>query len=170
MPHLRRVLGPLLLGLTFVAATPAPARADITAFLGTMNRTASTSPQTTSLRGMPGVAVGLGLIAVGFEVEVASQTEDTVKAISGLRTGMANVLVQTPTGNTQLYATVGGGLYQESVGLTTSTDFATNIGGGLKIGLSGPIRLRLDYRIIHLRNKLVDDNVQRFYVGANLKF
>jgi opacity protein-like surface antigen len=163
-------LGAGVLAAALLLTTPAPARADITAFLGTANRTASTSALTTSMHGMPGVAVGIGLIAVGFEVEVAAQTEDTVKQVSGLKTGFANVLVQTPTGDTQLYGTVGGGLYQESVGLTTTTDFATNIGGGLKLALTGPIRLRFDYRLINMRGKTTGATVHRFYIGANLKF
>ena len=150
-------LGAGVLAAALLLTTPAPARADITAL-------------TTSMHGMPGVAVGIGLIAVGFEVEVAAQTEDTVKQVSGLKTGFANVLVQTPTGDTQLYGTVGGGLYQESVGLTTTTDFATNIGGGLKLALTGPIRLRFDYRLINMRGKTTGATVHRFYIGANLKF
>ena len=170
MPSIRRILASALLAASFLVLTPAPARADITAFLGTARRAASTAAQTNSMHGMPGISIGVGLIAVGFEVEVATQPEDTVKQVSGLKTGLANVLVQTPTGNTQLYATAGGGLYQESIGTVTSTNLATNIGGGLKLAISGPIRLRIDYRIIHLRGKTTGDNYQRFYVGANLKF
>lgn len=106
---------------------------------------------------------------MGFEVEGASQAEDSAGKVSGLKMGTGNVLVQTPTGNAQLYATVGGGIYHETLDTYSHTDLTTNIGGGLKLGLAGPLRLRVDYRIIHLRGNN-SDAIQRLYVGANLKF
>ena len=50
------------------------------------------------------------------------------------------------------------------------THFGTNIGGGAKIKLVGPFRVRLDYRIFKLQGEPIHDVYQRFYVGANLKF
>lgn len=170
MSSVRRILIPALLALTLIAATPAPARADITGFLGGIRRTATGSTASTSTYGMHGISIGIGLLVVGFEVEGALQQEDTVKKISGLKTGMANILVQTPTSSAQLYATAGAGIYQESASLITNTDLATNIGGGVKIGITGPLRLRIDYRLIHFRDKASDDYVHRLYVGANIKF
>lgn len=161
MPLSRRILlvpAAALLLLT----TATPARADITAFLGT-----SRNPSAHTVRGG---AFGIGLLVVGFEVEGAAHTENTLKSVPGLKTGMGNVLVQTPTGRTQLYGTVGGGIFRETLGTSSETNIATNIGGGVKIGLAGPLRLRADYRVIHLRGTPRYATVQRFYVGANIKF
>ncbi len=143
-------------------AVATPARADVTAFLGRSSTPAG--------HGLKGAAFGIGLLVVGFEVEGALHTENTLKGIPGLKTGMGNVIVQTPTGSAQLYGTAGGGLYQETLGSTSETSFATNIGGGVKVGLFGPLRLRADYRVINLRGTPKYKTVQRFYVGASLKF
>jgi hypothetical protein len=49
--------------------------------------------------------------------------------------------------------------------------FGTNVGGGAKIELIGPLRLRVDYRVFNLSGgDLVDSTPQRIYVGANLAF
>ncbi len=177
MPLSGRTTSIALVALGLVAAFANPAHADITAFLGTARQPASTSstpglaPPTVS-HTVTGAAFGMGLLVVGFEIEGASHSEDTVKQIPGLKTGMANVMVQTPTGGAQLYATTGAGIYHETLGTVSDTNLATNIGGGLKIALTGPLRLRVDYRLIHLRGRAsgVDANVHRFYAGLNLKF
>ena len=82
---------------------------------------------------------------------------------------MFNALLQTPT-RTQLYVTAGGGFYRERFGEVTETSFGTNIGGGLKIPLAGPLRVRLDYRVFSLRGQPLYTNPQRFYGGVNLGF
>ena len=67
---------------------------------------------------------------------------------------MCNGLLQTPVpiARMQFYATAGGGVYRETldddVGDATS---AINVGGGVKMTLVGPLRLRLDYRVFTLR-------------------
>ena len=38
------------------------------------------------------------------------------------------------------------------------------------LGLLGPLRARLDYRIFNLRGEPLHPTVQRFYAGLNLKF
>ncbi len=160
MTHQRLVVFTLVTAVLLSFATPA--RADVTVFLGR-----STTPAGHAVKG---AAFGIGLLVVGFEVEGALHTENTAKGIPGLKTGMGNVLVQTPTGSAQFYGTVGGGLYQETLGSASETSFATNIGGGVKVGLFGPLRLRADYRVINLRGTPKYKTVQRFYVGASLKF
>ena len=50
------------------------------------------------------------------------------------------------------------------------TNVGVNLGGGVKMSLLGPLRLRLDYRIFKLRGEAQHPNVQRFYAGLNLKF
>ena len=92
-----------------------------------------------------------------------------------VRTGMLNVLVQTPRGvvpKTQLYATIGGGVFRERFDALDiqETGAGTNVGGGAKIELVGPLRLRLDYRVFKFTGDAVHKNPQRFSVGLNLAF
>lgn len=158
-----RFVGLALTSLVLLIVAAPPAHADVTAFLGT-----SRNPSSHLVKG---AAFGLGLLVVGFEVEGAIHTENTLKGVPGLKTGMGNLVVQTPTGRTQLYGTAGGGgTYQETLGTASETHFASNIGGGVKIGLAGPLRLRADFRVMNLRGSPRYTVVQRFYVGANLKF
>jgi len=138
-----------------------PAAADLTAFLG-----ASTRPASRSVRGF---ALGVGLIVVGFEFEYANTVEDPATRAPGLKTGMINGLIQTPT-RTQLYLTAGGGIFRERLGTDTETSVGTNVGGGVKIGLAGPLRLRVDYRVFSLRGQPKMRTPQRLYGGLNLSF
>ena len=152
-------------GWLFVAcllAWPSAARADVTAFFGI-----STKPENRPTRGF---AFGVTFIVVGFELEYANTSEKPLIGAPSLRTGMINGLVQTPTSRAQLYLTAGGGFFQERFGEEGETNFGTNIGGGMKLGLVGPLRLRLDYRIYNLRGKAVYHTPHRFYAGANFSF
>ena len=159
-----------LLALTAVLAFATPAHADVTAFLGRSRNSSATPNGAATSQGLKGAAFGIGLLVVGFEVEGAMHSENPTKAIPALKTGMGNVLVQTPTGKVQFYGTAGGGFYQETLGSADKTNFITNIGGGIKFGIAGPLRLRADYRILNLRGTPKYSTVQRFYVGASLKF
>ncbi len=143
-------------------AVPAPAFADATLFLGFLNK-----PDTHPTRGF---AAGIGLLVVGFEFEYANSAEDLVKARPSLTTGMGNIVVQTPFSRLQFYATAGAGAYRERLGDVQETNVGTNIGGGVKFGLLGPIRARLDYRVFNFRGEPLHPTVQRFYAGLNLKF
>lgn len=147
-----------------VLACPRLAAADITAFLG-VNPTPVSRP-------VRGLAVGAGLLVVGFEVEYANTSEDDDDAGPGLKTFMGNGLVQTPfaIGGMQFYGTVGGGVYRERFVDVTQTHVGINVGGGVKMSLLGPLRLRLDYRVFTLRGSPRYDKPQRFYAGLNLKF
>jgi opacity protein-like surface antigen len=124
------------------------------------------------------------LLIVGFEVEWARTGGDSVgenacsdvkvTCVPSLTTVMGNVLLQTPRGvlPLQLYGTVGAGGYRERYSPFDDNDygFGTNIGGGAKINLVGPLRLRLDYRIFKLSNDSYHGTPQRFSAGANLSF
>jgi hypothetical protein len=145
-----------------LASTPARAWADVTFFLGFC--------PTPDVRSARGFAVGINLLIVGFEFDYANVKEDVSKAAPGLKAGMFNVLVMTPTSGVQLYGTVGGGMYREYVVGETETQFGTNIGGGLKLTLAGPIRLRFDYRVYALKGNPVQKTPQRFYAGLNIAF
>jgi hypothetical protein len=141
-----------------------PAHADLTAFLGF-------SP-TTATRGARGLAVGGGFLVVGFEFEYSDISEDAEALAPGLRTGMGNVLLQTPfpIAGMQFYATAGAGFYVEDLGLASEKNVGVNLGGGVKIRLAGPLRVRVDYRAFKLRGSPVNDQYHRFYGGLNLAF
>ncbi len=89
-----------------------------------------------------------------------------------LTTGMGNVLLQTPVAifGFQPYFTTGGGLYHETLGTHGETSFGLNTGGGVKVSLAGPLRLRVDYRLFKLAGSALYSPVHRVYVGLNLKF
>ena len=161
-PGNRNIAAILTLTLMIIGASASPARADITAFLGM-----SPTPHNHAVKGF---GVGVGLLIVGFEFEYANLSEDTFEELAGLKTYSGNVLIQTPTPSVQLYGTLGAQGYQEFLGALEETNFGTNIGGGAKINLIGPLRVRVDYRIFKLQGEPLHDTYQRFYVGANLKF
>ena len=54
--------------------------------------------------------------------------------------------------------------------ITKRSPCGSNIGGGAKIRLVGPLRLRLDYRVFNLHGSPKFKNPQRFYAGINLSF
>jgi opacity protein-like surface antigen len=188
----------LILRATLVAAlvlaTSSVASADITAFLGTSRVRAA--PEVVALgapgsefRVSKGLAVGFSLVIVGFEFEWADtggselclgNTVANSLCAPSVMTGMGNVLLQTPRGVSpvQVYGTVGAGVYRERYEFPDSVDIpdeheygvGTNIGGGVKIDVAGPFRVRIDYRIFKLANDAYNSTPQRLYVGANLAF
>jgi hypothetical protein len=153
----------VVLAAALLFGSPTPARADITAFLG-----ATTTPAN---RMTTGIAVGAGLVIVAFEFEYASTPDDASAGAPSLKTGMGNALLQTPVAffGFQPYVTAGGGIYSESLNAHADTSFGTNIGGGVKMSLVGPVRLRIDYRLFNLGSGALYSPVHRVYVGVNLK-
>ena len=141
----------------------APARADITAFIG-----ANTTPANRQVRGG---AVGVGLLVIGFEAEYAFTPDDPRASAPSLKTGIGNVVLQSPVPifGLQPYFTTGGGFYQEQLALHSDTGFALNTGGGVKVSLVGPLRLRVDYRIFKLGSGALHSPAHRIYAGLNLK-
>lgn len=159
--HIRRVIIGIL-ATSVLLAVPASAAADITAFFG-----AGHKPKT---RAAKGLAVGISLIMVGFEVEYSDISEKDAAAAPRLRTGMVNAIVQTPTSGAQLYATAGAGVYRESLRDFQETNTGINIGAGLKLGLMGPLKMRVDYRLFRLRGDALYGTVHRVYAGLNTSF
>ena len=153
----------LALAALFLALA-APARADATVFIG-----ASTTPANRSVKGF---AAGIGLAAVGFEFEYARTGDDPKALAPSLNTGMGNLLLQTPLPlfGFQPYFTAGGGLYRETLGTHQETSFGVNTGGGVKVDLAGPLRLRVDYRIFKLGSGALNSPAHRVYAGLNLTF
>jgi opacity protein-like surface antigen len=142
----------------------APAAADITGFVG-----ANTTPAN---RQTLGASIGINLLIVGFEFEYAVTTDDPAAAAPSLKTGMANLLLQTPLplAGFQPYVTAGGGLYNETLAAHSDTSFASNVGGGVKVSLVGPLALRVDYRVFRLGSGALYSPAHRIYAGLNLKF
>jgi hypothetical protein len=148
----------------FMMTAVTPAFADATAFIG-----ANTTPANRAARG---IAVGIGLLIVGFEFEYAVTSDDPSAGAPSLKTGSTNVLLQTPfeIHGFQPYLTGGIGLYNETLGTQGHTAFDLNTGGGVKVALAGPLRLRVDYRVFKLGSGALYSPAHRFYVGLNLKF
>jgi opacity protein-like surface antigen len=159
-----KAVGASIVAALLVLACAQPARADITAFIG-----ANTTPAN---RPAKGVAVGMGLLIIGFEFEYANTSDDPSASAPSLTTGMGNVLLQTPVaiGGMQPYVTAGAGGYRETLGTHQDTSFGVNTGAGVKISLAGPVRLRVDYRVFKLGSGALNSPVHRIYAGLNLKF
>jgi hypothetical protein len=151
------------LAVVLLLMAAVPARADLTAFLG-----ANLTPANRQVRG---AAYGMGLLVVGGELEYSSTTDDLTAGAPSLKTGMANLLLQTPSAllGFQPYFTTGVGIYREVLGAHEDTGIGFNTGGGVKISLIGPLRLRVDYRVFKLGSGALNSPAHRVYAGLNLK-
>ncbi|PYQ81980.1 MAG: hypothetical protein DMG03_18725 [Acidobacteria bacterium] len=154
----------IALAALLCALRPTAAFADVTAFIG-----ANTTPANRQVRGAAG---GISLLIVAFEFEYAFTPDDPTVSAPSLKTGMGNVLLQTPfpVAGFQPYVTAGGGIYNESLGAHSDTNFGSNAGGGLKLTLIGPLRLRVDYRVFKLGSGALNSPAHRIYAGLNLNF
>jgi hypothetical protein len=156
---------PAALTLAAVLLLCRPASADVTGFFG-----GNTTPQT---RPVFGAALGGSFAIIGWEFEYCYNTEDLGDFAPAIRTYMGNVLAQNPIpiNGLTFYGTVGAGIYSERLGDADSeTNVGTNLGGGVKIDLTGPLRLRVDYRLFTLMGSPLTRSPQRFYVGLTLRF
>ena len=162
--RIARVTGLLFAATLGLLISSTPAFADATIFIG--------SNTTPSHRSVKGFAFGAGLVIIGFEFELANTVETPADGAPALRTGMGNVLLQTPipVAGMQFYLTTGGGLFRETLGTRQETQFGLNSGGGVKITLLGPLRARIDYRVFKLRGEPLYPTVHRIYAGLNLSF
>ena len=157
----RMRMGLLLVAL--IAGSATPALADATAFIG-----ANTTPTNHQVRG---VAIGMGII-FAVEFEYANASEDLDAGAPALRTGMVNGVIQPPFGlaGVQPYVTFGVGLYRERLDDHQQTGVGLNTGGGVKVSLVGPLRLRIDYRVFKLGDDALHSPAHRVYAGLNLRF
>ena len=154
-------------GVLLLALSPASVGADATVFIG-----ANTTP---SNRTVKGAALGFGLLIIAFEFEYAHHERGCGGPASpapALKTGMGNVLLQTPVPifRLQPYFTTGAGVYRETLGSHEETSWGTNVGGGVKVSLAGPLRLRVDYRVFKLASGALNSPAHRLYAGLNLSF
>lgn len=153
----------LLLAAAILLAASAPARADLTVFAGLQG-----SPV---IRPTTGISLGIGVLLVGWEVEIARVTEELEDRAPSIAAGTGSIYVQNPVpiSGVQFYAIAGAGLYRERLGIVEQTDVHLALGGGAKIALVGPLKLRLDYRYFRLRDAIEPD-AQRLYAGLTLGF
>ena len=153
-----------VLTVLFTGLLATPAFADLTGFIG-----ANMTPKS---RHTQGFAVGAGLLFFGIEFEYSTTPDEPTALAPSLHTGMGNVLIQAPFAifGFQPYFTTGGGFYQEELGAHSDTGFGVNTGGGVKVSLAGPIRLRVDYRLFKLGSGALSSPAHRIYAGLNLKF
>ncbi len=141
-----------------------PAWADATAFIG-----ANTTPANRQTRGF---ALGVGLLIFGVEGEYAATSDDPAAGAPSLKMGSGSVLLQTPGEifGVQPYFITGVGLFHESLAAHSETGVVLDTGGGVKIGLVGPIRVRVDYRVLRLGSGALYSPAHRVYAGLNVKF
>src|SRR5262249_50276994 len=123
---------------------------------------------TVETRSAKGIALGTSATVFGAEFEYSRISEETVTSAPGLKTYMGNGMLITPGKKAQLYLTAGFGRYNETLNAVERTGTATNVGGGIKYKLLGPINIRADYRAISLRGSPVTAKPKRFYVGVSL--
>ena len=157
----------IVLAVMMCGGLARPAFADVTAFIG-----ANTTPANRQVRGF---SFGIGVLIVGFEIEYSNTTDaadDPLDKAPSLKTGSGNLLLQTPIAfhGVQPYLTTGGGLYTETLGTHNDSGFAFNTGGGVKIEIAGPLRVRVDYRVFKLGSGALSSPAHRVYAGLNLKF
>jgi opacity protein-like surface antigen len=167
--NLRPLTSIFILATALLLFVAAPARADLTGFLGV------TPTPTSRTNGGFSAGTGFVIFAVEFEYSATKEDKTSPQLAPALKTYMFNGLLQTPVpiARTQFYGTAGAGVYHETLStqpLGDQTNIGTNIGGGAKINLVGPLRLRLDYRVFTLHGSPRHTPVQRLYAGINLKF
>jgi hypothetical protein len=153
-----------LLALAALALTPAPAAADATAFFGVAT--------TTINRPATGIAIAVKVVMIGIEFEYAHMDERYPERVPGVNSSMFNLMLESPT-KIKVYFTAGGGLSHETLGAASEWGFGTNIGGGVKLPLAGPLRIRIDYRLFNVHGTIpgsVDTRQQRIYGGINFAF
>jgi hypothetical protein len=105
---------------------------------------------------------------VSLEFEYLRSRPDPFASGSGIASLAGNILVQPSWQRSrfQYYGTLGVGFYSLVRDYQGSTDSARNIGGGAKVTLAGPWKLRMDYRAFLLARTGGAQLAHRFYVGV----
>jgi hypothetical protein len=157
-----QLIRPLVIA-ALLLATAAPASADFTFIVGS-----NTTPSKRAFKGF--TFGGGGMIATEFEY--ANNGESLDEGTPALRTFMGNMLVQTPfpVAGFQPYATAGLGYYRERLDVLEESGLAFNSGVGVKRNIFGPLKVRLDYRVLKLRGEPIHGSVHRVYSGIHLAF
>ena len=160
--HVRRAGRRLAFALLLLLGA-GPASADLTVFAG----------RATPDRGTRGAALGISLRPVGLEFEYAGMPAAGSDSDPARQTGLFNVVLSAPLDRQRrlaLYGAVGGGLYRERTGSHAQTNLAAGAGAGVNISLRGPLRLRIDYRLLVRRGAREDRRPRRVYAGLSMPF
>lgn len=119
-----------------------------------------------------GIAVGLRPrpTPVSLEFEYSRSGSDPAEGVPAIVTFSGNVLLQFPVqaSRYQFYGTFGVGVYGLSLDSKSSEpDGVWNFGGGAKITIAGPLKLRVDYRAFRLAPipREYHSNEHRLYLG-----
>jgi hypothetical protein len=154
-----------------IVMVPVSARGDATVLLGLMSGDGPRPSVGAAFSYCPSVA--------GFEIEYLGTLGGETAGHSSAGGIFGSVIVQLPTSsNVQFFAMGGFGVWGETFadGKGTGELGAKNIGGGVKIRIAGPLRLRLDYRLFVLGDSQDGDrgpstkHPQRFSAGLHLVF
>ena len=137
----------MMLGLValLVLASATPAYSDGTLFFGGITAGA--------VRPTADVAIGVVRSVGGFELDYAQTTGAGTLARHSIGTFGVNLVLQTPprANGLQFLGFVGFGLYGETTGIGgpgSGEVLYKTIGGGTKVPLAGPLKVRLDYRVV----------------------
>ena len=119
-----------------------------------------------------GFALGVGLLIVAFEFEYATHVgrPNAGRAVAQDRDGQRAAADALRDLRLPAVRDRRRGLYRERLGAHTETSVAPNTGGGVKVSLAGPLRLRVDYRVFKLGSGALYSPAHRVYAGLNLKF
>lgn len=132
----------VLIGALIVAVPSGARAADAAVLLGLMTLNGP--------RPAIGVAIGHAPSVAGFEIEYLA-TLGRGSADQSVAGGIFGNLIVQPVmiGNLQPFAIVGLGIWGETFadGAGTGVSGAKDIGGGIKVRLADPLKLRLDYRL-----------------------
>jgi hypothetical protein len=146
------------------AAQPAELPVNLTAFAGL-----AMAPDPHAALG---VAVGVRPRPgpVSLEFEFSRSRSDPASGVPAIMIFAGNILIQLPAQGSrfQFYGTFGGGIYFQLFDHHSGEpDDAPSFGGGVKVTLAGPLKLRMDYRAFRLAPMAGEyhSNEQRLYTG-----
>jgi hypothetical protein len=124
-----------------------------------------------------GFAFGYCPSVAGFEIEYFGTPGGSTTDHSSAGGIFASLVVQPATASkVQLFAIGGLGIWGETFADGSGVSYAKNIGGGVKIPIARPLRLRLDYRLFVVGDLEDGDRgpttkyPQRFSAGLQLVF
>ena len=115
----------------------------------------------------------MGLLIVAFEFEYADTSEDPPATAPGAQDRHGQRAAADAGADLRRFSRTSrpaAGSIAKTLGAHEETGVGTNVGGGVKISLAGPLRLRVDYRVFKLGSGALNSPAHRFYAGLNLKF
>ena len=123
-------------------------------------------------RQVRGGAFGIGLLVIGFEAEYSFTTgrSDRLRAVAEDRDGQRHPADAVAFFGFPAVLHDRRRFYREALGTHRSTGVGLNTGGGVKVNLAGPLRLRVDYRVFKLGSDALNSPAHRIYAGLKMKF